>query len=477
MNLLKVLSGMVIAAAAALGLVSCEGKCGSQANSSNTPTAHMISVDTPARPDGQKDMLGFAADKLDTVRIGFIGLGMRGPGAVERMSQIEGTQVVALCDLHQDRVDSTQKLLSAAGRPEAVGYAGSEDAWKQLVERDDIDLVYIATNWQTHVEMALYAMEKGKHVAIEVPAAFTMEDIWALINTSERTRKHCMMLENCVYDFFEMTTLNMAHRGLLGEILYAEGGYIHNLSDFWEYYEGDWRMTYNKQNRGDVYPTHGMGPACQILDIHRGDKMNYLVSMDSDPVGVPAYLKAKRGDTSKVENGQHTLTLIRTEKGKTIEIHHDVATSRPYSRQYNVAGSKGFASKYPMENYAFESDGLASIGMPDHEDLNAHSWISDDLRRELMQQYKHPITAELEETAKRVGGHGGMDFIMDYRLIYCLRNGLPLDMDVYDLAEWCCVVPLSKLSIENGSMPVEIPDFTRGGWNKIQGYRHAGMKE
>lgn len=163
--------------------------------------------------------------------------------------------------------------------------------------------------------MAIYAMEHGKHVAIEVPSAMTLDEIWALINTSEKTRKHCMQLENCVYDFFELTTLNMAQQGVFGEVLHTEGAYIHNLEDFWPYYWNNWRMDYNQNHRGDVYATHGMGPACQLLDIHRGDKMNYLVSMDTKAVNGPAYIKKTTGKEVKdFQNGDQTSTLIRTEK-------------------------------------------------------------------------------------------------------------------------------------------------------------------
>ena len=336
--------------------------------------------------------------------------------------------------------------------------------------RDDIDLVYIAADWKNHAPMMLYAMRNGKHVACEVPAVMNMEEIWEVINTAEQTRKHCMMLENCVYDFFELTTLNMAQHGLFGEILHVEGAYLHNLSDFWNAYEGDWRLQYNKAHRGDVYPTHGMGPACQLLNIHRGDKMNYLVSMDTKSVGIPEFIKENRGEEpGDFQNGDHTMTLIRTEKGKTILIQHDVANPRPYSRLYQLTGTKGYASKYPYSGYAFEASRLDSTGIPDLENLSSHSFVPETVKNALMDKYKHPIHKELEETAKQVGGHGGMDFIMDYRLIYCLHNGLPLDMDVYDMAEWCCLGPLTAISLENNSAPVEIPDFTRGNWNKIQG--------
>ncbi len=437
-------------------------------------TYQPIETETPARPAGQKHVLGLTTPKMDTVRVGFIGLGMRGPGAVQRFTHIPGAKIVALCDLYPERVEKSQTILDNAGVPRAAEYSGSEDAWKELCQRDDIDLVYIATDWKRHAPMMIYAMEQGKHVACEVPAAMTMEEIWDVINTAERTQKHCMQLENCVYDFFELTTLNMAQQGVLGEILYAEGAYIHQLEDFWDSYESDWRMEYNKTHRGDIYATHGMGPACQVLDIHRGDKMNYLVAMDSKPVSIPAYLKEKRGEeVSDFKNGQHTMTFIKTENGKTIHIQHDVASPRPYSRMYQVQGTKGFANKYPNQGYALKADAIEAGSVPNLEDLSAHSYVSDDVKKALMDKYKHPIHVELEEIAKKVGGHGGMDFIMDYRLVYCLQNGLPLDMDVYDLAEWCSLAPLTALSLDNNSAPVAIPDFTRGHWNDVKGFRHA----
>lgn len=448
-----------------------------QNQSAKKTVVQPIVTKVPVRPAGQKDVLNLVTPKMDVVRVGFIGLGMRGPGAVERFTHIQGVEIKALCDLHADRVEKSQKILEKAGLPRAEGYSESEDAWKKMCERNDIDLIYIATDWKRHAPMIIYAMEHGKHVACEVPAAMTLDEIWNIINTAERTQKHCMMLENCVYDFFELTTLNMAQKGVLGDVLYAEGAYIHQLEEFWPEYEGDWRMQYNKTHRGDIYATHGMGPACQVLDIHRGDKMNYLVAMDSKPISIPAYLQKKRGETcTDFKNGQHTVTLISTEKGKTIEIHHDVASPRPYSRMYNVAGTEGFASKYPVPGYAMKASQLDASITPNHEKLDQHSYMPVEAKDALMKKYKHPIHVELEETAKKVGGHGGMDFIMDSRLIYCLRNGLPLDMDVYDLAEWSCLAPLTQISLENNSAPVAVPDFTRGLWNKTKGFRHAFAK-
>lgn len=435
----------------------------------------LIEIPTPERAKGQTDVIALRAPALDTVRVGFIGLGMRGPGAVERFTEIPGAKVVALCDQDEARVEVAQEILKGKGLPAAVGYAGNQEVWRELVERDDLDLIYIVTDWRNHAEMALYAMEKGKHVAVEVPGAMTLEEIWKLIDMSEKTRKHCMMLENCVYDFFEITTLEMAQRGLFGELVHVEGSYIHNLEDFWHAYKDNWRLAYNQQFRGDVYPTHGMGPACQLLNIHRGDKMDVLVSMDTKAFTGPK-LVAKEGenpDTIPFANGDHTMTMIRTHNGKTLQIQHNVMNPRPYSRMYQLTGTNGYASKYPIAQYLFRPEAEALEGLPDHENLNAHRPISDEQRMRLMQEYKPRILQEIEEKAKSVGGHGGMDYIMDYRLVYCLRNGLPLDMDVYDLAEWSCLAELSRISLEHGSAPVMVPDFTRGAWQKLKGYKPA----
>ena len=430
----------------------------------------VIVFDEPAPAKGQEDMLLFATDPIDTVRTGFIGLGMRGPDAVRRFTYIDGAKVVALCDLEADRVARSQEILAGRGKPAAAEYSG-EDGWKQLCERDDIDLVYICTNWQTHVEMAVYAMECGKHVAVEVPAAMSVAECWRLVDTSERTRKHCMMLENCVYDFFELTCLNMAQQGLFGEVLHAEGAYIHNLEPFWDYYHDNWRLDFNQKHSGDVYATHGFGPDCQVLNIHRGDKLEYLVSMDTKSVVGLEVAKEKMG-VDTFANGDQTSTLVKTRNGKTVLIQHNVYTPRPYDRMYQLVGTKGFADKYPNSAFAFEPDQIADAAA-EYDNLSSHSYVPREVRDSLMAKYKHPIAKEIEEKAREVGGHGGMDFIMDYRLVWCLRNGKPLDMDVYDAAEWSCLGELTAASIANGSKPVKIPDFTRGRWNKVDGLKLA----
>jgi len=465
-NIVKTLA---LVAVATMACASC--------TSGNADKNGPITTEVKPRPEGQQSMVGFAAAPLDTVRVGFIGLGMRGPDAVDRFAHIPDTKIVALCDIDSAKVARSQQILSRNGRPEAAGYYGSEDAWKQLVERPDIDLVYIATDWATHTPMALYSMEQGKHAAIEVPAATSLDEIWDLVNTSERTRRHCMMLENCVYDFVEMNTLNMAQQGLFGDIMHVEGAYLHDLTEFWPEYWNNWRLEFNRTHKGDIYPTHGMGPAAQLLDLHRGDRMTTLVAMDTKAVNGPKVWKEQVGDSVEFAQGDHTTTLIRTANGKTIEIQHDVLNPRPYSRAYELTGTKGYAAKYPVEGYSFMPEKMDSTAIPDYQNLSAHATLTPDQQKALLEKYTHPIIREVGDYARTVGGHGGMDYIMDYRLVYCLHNGLPLDMDVYDMAEWCSLGPLGAISIENGYAPVEVPDFTRGDWNRIKGYRHAMVPE
>ena len=421
----------------------------------------------PVRPAGQTDVIGLTCEPLETVRIAVIGLGMRGEEAVRRLTYLEGVKINALCDVRPEFVAKAQKILTSKGFPVAAEYSGAED-WKKVCERTDIDLVYVCTQWDLHTPIAVYAMEHGKHVATEVPAALTIDECWQLVNTAEKTRRHCMMLENCCYDFFEMATLNMAQQGLFGEITNCEGAYIHDLrfllfNDTTGYWNS-WRLQHNMAENGSLYPTHGLGPIAQILDIHRGDKMNYLVSMSTNQFGLTAEAIKRYGKDSpqaktNYARGDMNTTMIRTEKGKVMLIQHDVTSPRPYDRLHKVSGTKGFAQKYPRPGICLDEEG--------------HGYLSQRKLDSLLKVYEHPLVKEIGEKAREVGGHGGMDFIMDYRLIYCLRNGLPLDQDVYDAAEWSSIIELSRISVENNSMPITVPDFTRGAWNKVQGYRHA----
>jgi predicted dehydrogenase len=422
----------------------------------------MITFPVPPRAPGTTDVLELRCEPIDTVRIAFVGLGMRGSGAVHRYTFLEGIKVVALCDVVPENVERANEILAERGFTRADTYTGTED-WRRVCERNDVDLIYVCTHWDLHTPIGVYAMEQGKHVALEVPAALTVEECWQLVSTAEKTRRHCIQLENCNYDFFEMATLNMAQQGLFGEIVHTEGAYIHdlrflNFNDTTGYWNM-WRLEHNMQENGNLYPTHGLGPIAHILNIHRGDRMDYLVSVSSAQFGMTAYAKEKFGEDSEYAkktylNGDMNTSVIRTVKGKTIMLQHDVTSPRPYSRLHTISGTNGFVQKYPRPGIALEPD--------------AHRFLSDVALDSLLRLYEHPIVSEVGQKAKEVGGHGGMDFIMDYRLIYCLRNGLPLDMDVYDAAEWSAVIELSRTSVANGGRPVRVPDFTRGAWKRLE---------
>lgn len=406
----------------------------------------------------QFNMSGYAAPKIDTVRIGYIGLGNRGSAAVERITYLQGVEVKALCDIRPEMIAATKERIKDSGyHPHE--YTGSADAWKQLCERDDIDLVYIATPWDLHTPIAVYAMLHGKHVATEIPAAVTIEECWQLVETSEKTKKHCVLLENCCYDFFELLTLNMARQGFFGELVHCEGAYIHDifesLFDKGKRYDV-WRLKQNAHRNGNLYPTHGLGPVCQVLDVNRGDSMEYLVSMQSNDF----LLHKKAEELAATDDfykpyvnahfrGNMNTTTIRTRKGRTIMLQHDVSSPRVYSRLHLVSGTKATAQKYPLEPRI---------------SLSHEGWVNADEFKQLEEKYTPAIIKKLGEMAKQVGGHGGMDFLMDWRLIDCLRNGLPVDIDVYDAAAWSAIGPLSEWSVANRSNSIDIPDFTNGAW-------------
>lgn len=403
------------------------------------------------------NMSGYAAPALDKVRVGVIGLGNRGPGAVNRLSKIEGVEIKALCDIVPERTEKVKASLKGSmHNPEL--YSGSAMAWKALCERDDIDLVYVVTPWDWHTPMCVYAMEQDKHAVCEVPIATTLDECWQLVETSERTKKHCVMMENCCYDFFELLTLNMVRQGYFGEIVHGEGAYIHDLleSNFAkEGYSDMWRLEENATRNGNLYTTHGLGPICWAMDINRGDKMDYLNSMSSaDFMMRDRAMELASEDpyynrwASKTYRGNMNTTCIRTQKGKTIMLQHDITSPRPYSRIHLISGTKGVARKWP------EPARIAT----------GHSWISQEEFAELEKKYTPELIQKVGDMAKKIGGHGGMDFIMDWRLIDCLRNGLPLDNDVYDGALWSAVSPLSEASVANRSNAIEVPDFTRGAW-------------
>ena len=435
-------------------------------------------------------MQGFAAPALKKVRVGVVGLGMRGPGAVHRLANIPGVEVAALCDIYRERVDRQQAWLKENGKPAAREYVGRE-GYKAMCE-SDIDAVYNATSWDMHVPIALYAMEHGKHAFIEVPSAFTLDECWALVETSERTRLHCMQLENCCYGEAEMLALNLCRKGLLGELVHGEGAYIHDLRDLcyadWapkatkeKYgYAHYWRLKHNVAHKGNQYDTHGLGPVCQYMDINRGDRFDYVVSLESGQFNYEAYGRAKFGghawkENLKVAMGDMNTMLIKTVNGKSIMVQHDVSSPRPYSRINRVTGTMGsFEGITFLDNYSKKTDPkdvlygagcFCRFGWGEKAGDPVHGYFGAKEAEEMRAKYRHPLwRPEISNAAKAIGGHGGMDFIMDLRWCYCLQNGLPLDTDVYDLASWCCLAELSEKSVRNRSTSVDVPDFTRGGW-------------
>ncbi len=396
-----------------------------------------------------------AVPPLETVRIGFVGVGHQGASHVENFLRIEGVAITAICDINPAKVEKMQQLVVDAGRPRPTGFARGPDDFRRLCDMEQLDLVFTATPWEWHAPVCLAAMRAGKHAATEVPMCVTLEECWALVETAARTRRHCVMMENCCYDRTEMMILNMVRQGLFGELLHAECGYLHDLRELklTDFYEQRWRVKHSIRRNGDLYPTHGLGPVAQWLDINRGNQFDHLVSMASNGRGLTRWAAEHIGSESAEAQQRYALgdvvtTLIRTHAGQTILITHDTNSPRPYSRKILLQGTRGIVRKYPEQKIHLEGTSPA------------HRW--EDLLT-YRERYEHPVWRALEERS-RGAGHGGMDFIEDYRLIQCLREGSPTDMDVYDGAAWSAVSALSERSIRDGSRPVAFPDFTRGAW-------------
>ena len=412
-------------------------------------------------------MAGFAAPPMERIRLAFIGIGERGTAAVRRVSKIPGCDIVALCDLRKEAVDKNLKWLKENGgglgddRP-AGTYFGSSDCWKGACDDPGVDVVYVAVPAYLHARIALYAMNAGKHVLVEVPAANTIDDCWNIVETSERTRRHCMMLENCCYGQDELLAWNLCHQGVLGSLSHAEGAYIHNLTE--RHLANSFRNRGKPKKsslHGNSYPTHPLGPICLYLDINRGDRMDTIVSVSSGSFTWKDYIAATFGPDDwqtkmVIDRGDINTSIIKTARGRTIMLQMDFTTPRPYSRINLVQGSRGcfWGYGYPAR--------LAVAKKPGGEIGKA--WMPQKAFDEYAAKYRHPLWKSVGEIAKKVGGHGGMDFIMDLRWAYCLQNGLPLDMDVYDLASWSSIVECSRKSDLAGGAPVELPDFTRGAW-------------
>jgi predicted dehydrogenase len=402
-------------------------------------------------------MLGVPFERIETVRTGIIGVGGRGMGVMANLLGVEGVQVKAVCDISPERAQRAAGRIEKDGQLSPTLYTKNETDYENLCRRDDLDLVLIATPWDWHVPMAVFAMKQGKHVAVEVPAAVTLADCWKLVETSEQTRRHCVMLENCCYGWNEMLVLNMVKDGVLGELTHGEAAYIHDLRAllFADSGEGTWRRKPHQTRNGNLYPTHGLGPVAWYMGIHRGDRFDSMVSMSSVERGLSAYRAGNldKDDAKQKETyrcGDMNTSIIKTALGRTILLQHDVISPRPYSRINLISGTKGTFEDYPPRIYI---DG----------ETKGHDWETLDRFKE---KYEHPLWKRVGELARKLGGHGGMDFIMGYRLVQCMQEGLPPDIDVYDTAAWSAPGPLSDSSVAKGGMPQKFPDFTRGHWEK-----------
>lgn len=411
------------------------------------------------------DMFGFRAEKIPKVRIGMIGMGNRGKTLLEMLQWLiekERAEVVAISDMVPGNLDHAEAKLLSWGAASPKKYSKDKNDWKNLASRDDIDLLLITTPWELHTPMCIFGMEQGKHVASEVPIAYTLSDCWELIHTAERTRKHCIMLENCCYNEEELFVLNMIENGIFGDISHTEGAYLHDLRALMlseDYYYDQWRLKHHMTRDGNFYTTHGLGPISFYLHIGRGDTYDHLTSMSSREFNLSAAAENKNSAYRDFKCGDTNTTLIKTKHGKSIMLQFDVHTGRPYSRINKVVGSKAVHDGYPGRLY-IEPDELSAWG---------HNWLSNEDYKRMMEEHRHPLITKLQGISQNFKqGHGGMDFVMMYRLITCLNEGLPLDINLYDGVMWSAVTPLSELSVSDKSRSIPFPDFTNGKWEEIR---------
>ncbi|MGB5436538.1 MAG: Gfo/Idh/MocA family oxidoreductase [Maribacter sp.] len=422
----------------------------------------------PERPYGAQYMGDFAAPKLETVRAAFIGVGARGPGHLKFFASLPGTEVVALCDLYQDLTqkwsEEAKKIGKGTRHKKVAQYYGDENQWRKMLDEVKPDVVFISTNWNNHAPMAIEAMKKGAHAFVEVPIAVTLEDMWEIVDTSEQTQKHCMMMENVNYSRDELMFLNMCRQGVIGEPLHAEASYIHELRFQMEEQErgtGSWRTYHYAKRNGNLYPTHGLGPVAQYMNIARSDdNFNSLVSFSTPALGRKLYAEKNypadhKWNQLNYKGGDLNTSIIKTNVGRTIMVQWDETSPRPYSRLNLIQGTKGILAGFPTR--------IALEGGVEGATENHHTWAQGEQLETIYDKYDHPLYKRLNQATKDTG-HGGMDGIMMYRIVECLQKGLPLDQNLYEGCLWSAVAPLSERSVASGGSPQNFPDFTRGNW-------------
>ena len=404
------------------------------------------------------------------LRLGIIGTGLRGQWMTHLCLLRNDVEIKAICDIDYEMINKTLNLIKDAGVFPPDVYKNGDHDFLNLVKRDDIDAVYIATPWEWHHPMAIAAMDEGKHVGTECPAALTVSEIWDLVNTSERSNRHCMLMENVCYRRDVMAVLNMVRQGLFGELLHCQGGYQHDLREVKfndgkqpygggvefnssGYSESKWRTQHSIDRNGDLYPTHGVGPISTMLDINRGNRFSHITSTSSQSRGLNKHIINNGGKDHPSANiefklGDIVTSVIKCENGETIVLSHDTSSPRPYSLNFRVQGTEGI---WMVDNNSIYIENISK---------DEHRWESDE---EYLLKYDHPLWRKFEKQAAG-SGHGGMDFFILNAFVEPLKRGLRPPIDVYDAASMSVISPLSEKSIRLGSAPVKFPDFTRGKW-------------
>jgi Oxidoreductase family, NAD-binding Rossmann fold len=404
------------------------------------------------------------------VRLAFIGLGERGRNHLRQALYRDDVQVTALCDTDPLAITKANAILEKAGRKLPPVYTAGDEAFLSLLKRDDIDGVIIATPWEWHTPMAVATMKAGKYAGLEVSATVTLKESWELVDAFEKTGAPCMLLENVCYRRDVMAVLNMIRQGLFGEMTYAHCGYQHDLREVkfnngQQVYGGGvefgpkamsearWRTQHSVDRNGDLYPTHGLGPVAQWLNINRGNRFTRLTSMATKPLGLHKYVVDKGGANHpnarvNFKLGDVVTTMIQCANGENIMLIHDTNSPRPYSLGFRAQGTQGL---WMDDNDSIYLEGVS----PKAHTAEPFQTYQD--------KYDHPQWKQ-HGTAAENAGHGGIDFFVLRAFIESVKQRVAPPIDVYDAAVWSAISPLSEQSIAGGSVPVEIPDFTRGKW-------------
>ncbi len=390
------------------------------------------------------------------VRLGVVGTGNRGRSLLGTLLQMKGLEFPALCDINAEHLSAAKSMVTKAGHPEPEGYSLNEEAYRDLMERDDLDVVIIATPWNWHTPMAVWGMKCGKYVGVEVPAALSLVECWELIDTCERTGIPCMMLENWSFRRDNLAVLKMIRAGLLGEIVHCHCAHSHDCVDHWFFdREGNarWGAEFLLKHDRSQYPTHALGPVLSWMDINCGDAFATLTATSTSSLGINAYFARKFGpdhpNAKQVyRQGDIVTCTVRTHKGKSIVINYDMQLPRPYDNRWMVQGLLGV---YDEDQHSVYLAGRSP---------KYHEWEPFGPYQE---KYEH---AWWKEMLAAIGdaGHGGTDYLELKLFVDAVREKKPTPIDIYDSVVMSCVIPLSEQSIQKGGAPVECPDFTRGQW-------------